>query len=292
MDKILYYIIYSWMYCHAILPLPVLYVFSDILYFPLYYLIRYRRKIVRKNMENAFPDKSHKEIIQIEKGFYRNFCDYWFETVKLLHISDDEMKKRMKFKNVEMVNNKLQNGHSGLMFLGHFGNWEWVPSIALWTDPDVTLAQIYRPLRNQAFDQLFLKLRKRFGTRGIPKENTLREIVNMRKKSQKNLIGFMSDQTPSPRNIHYWSHFLNQETPFFIGVERIAKQTGFRVFYLDITRVKRGYYEADCVLLSENPSETSEFEITEKYIRLIEQTILRNPSYWLWSHNRWKYKKK
>ncbi len=290
MNKIAYYIIYCWMYCHAILPLPVLYIFSDILFFPTYYVARYRRKMVRKNMVNAFPDKSKSEIIRLEKAFYRNFCDYWFETMKLIHISDKEMKKRMKFKNIELVNQLMQDGNSGMMYLGHFGNWEWVTSISLWTDPSITLAQIYRPLRNQTFDRLFLDIRKRFGSVGIPKENTLREMVKMRRDNKKTLTGFMSDQTPSPKNIHYWSTFLNQETAVFTGVERIARQTGFYVFYLDITSIKRGYYEAECILLSDNPKATGDFEITEKYIRMMEQTILRNPASWLWTHNRWKYK--
>ncbi len=277
------------MYCHAILPLPVLYVFSDILFPVVYYIARYRRTVVRKNLENAFPEKSKKEIVRIEKAFYRNLCDYWFETVKLLHISEKEMLRRMKFKNMEMVNTMMQDGNSGMMYLGHFGNWEWVPSIALWTDSSISLAQIYRPLRNSVFDKLFLTLRKRFGTLGIPKESTLREIIKMRKAGIKSLIGFMSDQTPSPRNIYYWSSFFHQDTPIYTGVERIAKQTGYYVFYLDITRIKRGYYEAECVLLSDNPKATEDFEITEKYIRLMEKTIQRNPAYWLWSHNRWKY---
>jgi KDO2-lipid IV(A) lauroyltransferase len=262
-----------------------------LLYPFIYYIIRYRRKIVRKNLKNAFPSKSFREILCIEKDFYRNLSDYWFETIKLLHISDEEMQRRFRFKNMESVNRLMSDGNSGMMYLGHFGNWEWVPSIALWADASISLAQIYRPLRNKLFDRLFLKIRNRFGTLSIPKDNTLREIVHMRRERRKTLIGFMSDQTPSPRNIHYWSHFLNQETPIFTGVERIAKQTGFYVFYLDIKRIKRGYYEAECVLMADKPSSMPAFELTEKYVRMMEQTILRNPAYWLWSHNRWKYRK-
>lgn len=291
MDKLLYKIVYGWVYCYALLPLRILYVFSDILYPIVYYIARYRRKTVRKNMKTAFPSKSFQEILRIEKDFYRNLCDYWFETIKLLHISDKEIQRRFRFRNIELVNRLMSDGNSGMMYLGHFGNWEWVPSIALWVDASITLAQIYRPLRNKLFDRLFLKIRNRFGTLSIPKDDTLREIVHMRRGRMKTLIGFMSDQTPSPRNIHYWSNFLNQETPVFTGVERIAKQTGFYVFYLDIVRIKRGYYEATCVLIADNPSSMPAFEITEKYVRMMEQTILRNPAYWLWSHNRWKYRK-
>lgn len=290
MNKLLYSLIYIYVYCHALLPLPVLYLLADIMYFPTYYLVRYRRRLVRENLLNAFPDKTLREIISIEKAFYHNFCDYWMETMKLLRISDKEMKKRMRFVDMEPLNESLRQGRSALVYLGHFGNWEWVPSITLWVDDDVTAAQIYRTLKNKVFDRLFLTLRKRFGSVGIAKEDTLRAIVKMKRENKKVLIGFMSDQTPSPRNVHYWSMFLNQETPVFTGVERIAKQTGYPVFYLDITRKKRGYYEAKLVSLSDSPKDTADFELTEKYIRMMETTISRNPSYWLWSHNRWKFR--
>lgn len=291
MNKLLYYAIYSWMYCHALLPLPVLYIFSDILYFPIYHLIRYRRKIVRRNLTNAFPEKSLKEIIRIEKKFYRHFCDYWFETTKLFHISDQEMQRRMKFKHIELFNEMMKNGNSALVYLGHYGNWEWIPSISLLMNSDITAGQIYRPLRNKVFDRLFYNLRKRFGSMNIAKEDTLRAIVKMRREGKKTLIGFMSDQTPSVRNVHYWSIFMNQEAPIFTGVERIARQTGFFVFYIDITYIKRGYYEAECKLISADPQSEEENAITERYIRAMENTILRNPACWLWTHNRWKFKK-
>lgn len=290
MNRFLYSIVYCWMYLHALLPLPVLYLWADILYVPVYHLIGYRKKIVRRNLQNAFPDKTEKERLVIEKAFYHNLCDYWVETMVLLRISDKEIRQRMEFVNMEPVNEVMRQGHSVLMYLGHFGNWEWVPSITLWTNSDVTAAQIYRPLKNTVFDRLFLTLRKRFGSVGIAKDDTLRAIVRMKRENKKMIIGFMSDQTPSPRNIHYWSTFLNQETAVLTGAERIAKQAGFYVFYLDITRLKRGRYKAEPVLISANAKETDEFEITEKYIRLMEKTIARNPAYWLWSHNRWKYR--
>lgn len=282
---------YAWMFCHALFPLRILYIFSDILYFFAYYIVRYRRKIVRMNLTNAFPDKPEKEIIRIEKDFYQYLCDYWFETMKLLHISDQEMLKRMKFKNIELINDMMKDGNSGLFYLGHYGNWEWVTSITLSVDQDIVAGQIYRPLRNKSFDDLFLTIRKRFGSVGIAKEDTLRAIVKMRKEGQKMLIGFMSDQTPSARNIHYWSTFMNQEAPIFTGVERIAKQTGFYVFYADIVRIKRGYYEAECKLISADPKSEEDNAITERYIREMEKTISRNPAYWLWTHKRWKFKK-
>ncbi|WP_283687610.1 lysophospholipid acyltransferase family protein [Dysgonomonas sp. Marseille-Q5470] len=296
MNKILYYILYIWMYLHALLPFRALYILSDFLYFLVYKVIRYRLKVVRINLKNSFPEKTDKELHVIEKEFYHHFCDYFVETLKLLHISDEEMQKRMVFENMDIVKDLMKDGNSALMFLGHYGNWEWVPSITMSfrnkEDQNKLLGQIYRPLKNKATDDLFLKIRSRFGSFGIAKNETLRVIVKLRKAKQQILIGFMADQTPSFHNIHYWSTFMNQESAIFTGVERIAKQTGFAVVYLDMEKVKRGHYKGTVKLISDKPQDAPEFYITETYIREMERTILRNPAYWLWTHKRWKMTRK
>lgn len=296
MNKILYYILYIWMYLHALLPFRALYILSDFLYFLVYKVIRYRLKVVRINLKNSFPEKTDKELHVIEKEFYHHFCDYFVETLKLLHISDEEMQKRMVFENMDIVKDLMRDGNSALMFLGHYGNWEWVPSITMSfrnkEDQNKLLGQIYRPLKNKAVDDLFLKIRSRFGSFGIAKNETLRVIVKLRKAKQQILIGFMADQTPSFHNIHYWSTFMNQESAVFTGVERIAKQTGFAVVYLDMEKVKRGHYKGTVKLISDKPQDAPEFYITETYIREMERTILRNPAYWLWTHKRWKMTRK
>jgi len=296
MNKILYYILYIWMYLHALLPFRALYILSDFLYFLVYKVIRYRLKVVRINLKNSFPEKTDKELHVIEKEFYHHFCDYFVETLKLLHISDEEMQKRMVFENMDIVKDLMKDGNSALMFLGHYGNWEWVPSITMSfrnkEDQNKLLGQIYRPLKNKAVDDLFLKIRSRFGSFGIAKNETLRVIVKLRKAKQQILIGFMADQTPSFHNIHYWSTFMNQESAIFTGVERIAKQTGFAVVYLDMEKVKRGHYKGTVKLISDKPQDAPEFYITETYIREMERTILRNPAYWLWTHKRWKMTRK
>ncbi len=290
MNKILYYTLYFWMLAHAVLPLRLLYVLSDILYLFVYKLVGYRLKVVRRNLKMSFPGKTEKERRGIEREFYHHFCDYFVETLKLLHISDKEMQRRMKFENMELVHEAMKNSNSALMYLGHYCNWEWVTSMNLnfREKGNITLGEIYKPLKNKAIDDIFLKIRSRFGPLAIPKSDTLRIIVKLRKEMKQVLIGFMADQTPSVRNIHYWSNFLNQESPVFTGVERIAKQTGYAVFYLDMEKVKRGYYRATVKLITDNPQAEPENHITETYIRLMEKTILRNPAYWLWTHKRWK----
>lgn len=291
MTQIIYHIVYAILYLHALLPMRVLYILADILYVPLYYVIRYRLKVVRNNLKNSFPDKSKKELREIEKEFYHHFCDYFVETIKLLHISESEIRDRISFTNMDIVKDVMKDNKSCIMFLGHYGNWEWVPSITLEFTDGTLLGQIYRPLKNKAFDELFLKIRSRFGSVSIAKNNTLRSILEFKKENKKVLIGFMSDQTPSLANIHYWTNFLNQDTPVYTGVERIAKKTGFSVTYLDVIKTGRGRYTCDVKLITADPKNEPEFAITEKYIREMEKTILRHPSYWLWTHKRWKHKR-
>ena len=290
-ENILYSPIYLCFKLHAMLPLRVLYILSDILFFPLYYVIRYRRKMVIENMRNSFPEKDDKEILRIERAFYHHFCDYIVETIKLMHISDKEMRKRTQFYGIELLDKATAEGRSCLMYLGHYGNWEWVPSVTLWMhNPEVIFAQIYRPLKNKWFDHFFLKLRSRFNSHCIPKQDTLREIIRYRNSGQPSITGFMADQTPSPANIHFWVTFLNQDTPVLTGVEKIAKKVDFAVFYFDVEKVKRGYYAVTIREVELHPKEAPEFDITRKYMDLMENTIRRAPEYWLWTHNRWKHK--
>jgi KDO2-lipid IV(A) lauroyltransferase len=291
LNTIAYYLVYSWMYLHALLPFGVLYVLSDIFYFFAYYIVGYRLKIVRKNLKNAFPDKSKAELLKLEKEFYRNFCDYFVETIKLLHISDKEMRQRMIYKNIDIINEMLEKGNSCLVCLGHYCNWEWVPSITMMFGKNIQIAQIYKHLRNEVFDRIFLKIRSRFGSLSIAKEDTYRAIIRMKREGKQTVIGFIADQTPSYSNINYWTTFLNQETPVFTGVERIARQTGFGVVYLDMTKTARGRYVGECILITNDPKAELEHAITERYVHVFEETILRHPACWLWSHNRWKYKK-
>ena len=184
-ENILYSPLYLCFKLHAMLPLRVLYILSDILFFPLYYVIRYRRKMVIENMRNSFPEKDDKEILSIERAFYHHFCDYIVETIKLTHISDKEMRMRTQFYGIELLDKATAEGRSCLMYLGHYGNWEWVPSVTLWMhNPEVIFAQIYRPLKNKWFDHFFLKLRSRFNSHCIPKQDTLREIIRYRNSGQ------------------------------------------------------------------------------------------------------------
>ena len=294
MNRFLYSILYVPAFLTALLPFRALFFISDFFYFITYYIIGYRKKLVRRNLNNAFPDKTPEEILKIEKDFYRHFCDYFVETIKLLHISDSQMQKHFVFKNVESAQQFLDKKQPVVLMLGHYGNWEWVLSMMfqLKGGEDTVFGQVYRPLNNKVFDRFFLHLRERFNTIGFTKHDVFRDIVNLRKANKNWMIGFMSDQKPSGNQIPYRMQFLNQETLVLTGTEKIARHTKAAVCYIDITCLKRGYYEGSVLVISDNAAETSEFEITEIYMRLFEQTIMRNPSAYLWTHNRWRLKTK
>lgn len=275
----------------AHLPLRVLFILSDLLYLLVYHVVRYRRHMVRKNLQNSFPHESEHYRRRIERRFYRHFCDYFFETIKLLHISDRQMRRRMQFVDAELLESALNSGRSVIMMLGHYGNWEYISSISLWVDtPNARLGQIYRPLKNKWFDRLFLEIRSRFGLTCIPKANTLRDLLSVRASGRQSGTGFIADQTPSPANIHHWITFLNQDTPVLTGGETIAKKLDMAVMYFDVEKIKRGYYRATIKKIELDPRSCPDFEITDRYMALMEETIRRAPEYWLWTHNRWKHR--
>lgn len=284
-----YRVLYAMVYLHALLPFSVLYVLSDVLYFIAYRLIGYRRTMVRKNLTNAFPSKSEKEIVKIEKKFYHHLCDYFVETIKTLRLTDKEVRKRMKFENPEIINRLTKDGKSCLLSLGHYGNWEWVPSIGMYLEPGVEQGLIYKQLHSQAFDALFLRIRSRFSPKPIEMRSAFRKMIQSRNDGKTMVIGFLTDQRP-PRNLeHYWTRFLNQETLVQTGMERIAKQLAFSVVYLDMEKVKRGHYVGKFFVITPDASQEPEFTVMERYMRKLEETVLHEPAYYLWSHNRWKF---
>lgn len=285
-----YWLIYGLMVFPALLPLRVLYLFSDLLYPLVYHVVGYRKKVVRRNLVNSFPEKTKEEIRSIEKKFYRHFCDFMMESIKQAHISKEEIMMRTELKNPEFLDKWKENGRSIIMMTGHYANWEWFATLNYRIAP-LRLAGIYRQLKNAEMERFFLNIRKSYGAIPIEKEKTLRELIKLRKENVQIMVAFVSDQTPSVQNIHYWSNFLNQETAMFSGAERIAKMVDYDVVYMDVERVSRGKYVAELKLITENPKDTAEFEITEKYTRLMEETIVREPQYWLWTHKRWKHKR-
>ena len=284
----MYYLVYGVLWLFSLLPMWVHYVIADGIYLIVYRLVGYRKKLVRKNLTDSFPEKTAEELQTIEKGFYHWFCDYLVETIKMMTISEKNLKRRMVFKGVEGADEVLESGQSIALYLGHYCNWEWVTSMPLWVTPKAHCGQIYHVLENAAFDKLFLKLRERWGAESIPMAETLRRVATYRKQGQPIMIGYISDQVPFWNNIHHWLNFLNHDTPVLTGTERLARGAGHAIFYLDMHRVRRGYYEATLKLITRDPKQTKDYELTDAYFRMLEESIRRDPVCYLWTHNRWK----
>ncbi len=288
---ILYYLFYAFAWLLSLIPFQILYLLSDILYVLVYRIGRYRRTVIRRNLLNAYPKKSKREIRRIERKFYHYLCDYFVESLKTMHMSDKQLKKRSVFKNPEILYPYLDQGKSIFIYLSHYGNWEWLSfSIAAHTkERNFKLYPVYNPLKNRLFDKFFLRLRTSERIIPVPQHQIMRKIVRFNKEKNGSLFVFIADQSPAPENIYYWTTFLNQPTAPIVGPERIAKLTDCPVIFADVARVKRGHYAVEFVLMAENAKETKEFELTEKYMRLLEKRILKAPYYWLWTHRRWKY---
>ncbi len=289
MKNLLYYIVWGVFFLLSLLPFRVLYCLADLIYLLLYYVIRYRREVVRKNLTTSFPEKDLKEIIRIEKKFYVNLCDYFVETLKMASLSENQIRKRMRFEGLEQIEQDTRDGHSVAIYLAHTFNWEWVSSIPLYMpDKSVAFGQIYHVLRNQTFDRLFLKLRSRFGVTNISKENTLRKVMEFKKENRRFVIGFIADQIPKWQSTHHWVDFLHQDTAVFTGTEKIAKKMKCTTYYITIIKVKRGYYLSRVELLMKDPSCLADFKLTDLYFSRLSDTLHMYPETWLWSHKRWK----
>lgn len=267
--------------------MSVHYVISDLLFWLLYKVVGYRRRVVWKNLTSSFPEKDKDELKGIERGFYHFFCDYIVETVKQMTISKKEFKKRMTYKGMDLLDEIILSGQSVVLYLGHYCNWEWVTSIPLWCTPKAQCGQIYHPLENKEFNKLLMRSRERMGSLCIAMNDTLREVVRYKRENQPIIIGYISDQKPYWVNIHHWVNFLNHNTPVLTGTERIAKKMNHAVVYVDMHRLKRGYYEAEFKLITREPQKMKDYELTDIYFEMLEKSIRRAPEFWLWSHDRW-----
>lgn len=290
-SKLLYLLTYVGMWMIAILPFWLLYFLSDLFRFWLYHVAGYRKKVVRTNLRNSFPDKSAAELKAIERKFYRYLCDYMLEDVKMLRMSPRELCRRMTYHNKEQYLEMIDK-HGGIVLLiPHYANFEWITGMGSIMRPGDIPVQVYKPLRDPYLDELFKHIRSRFGGHNVPKHSTAREIIKLRRAGKKMAVGLITDQSPNRSEAHHWTTFLHQDTVFMDGAERIARMMDFPVFYCELHKEKRGYCRVEFDLITETPKEWPEGEITETFARRLEQTIRREPAYWFWSHKRWKHKR-
>lgn len=274
------------------IPFRILYVISDCLFYLIYYVARYRRKVVRTNLTESFPGKDLKEIKSIEKKFYRFFTDNLLESCKMTTISQEEIKRRMNFKNMDAFNADLKAGKSISLYLGHFGNWEWCSSIPLHFIDGITSAQIYHQLRNKNIDKLILRNRERMGATCIEMRKTARYINEQVKANKVCVTGFIADQSPRMKDVRYFLPFLNHQVPVLIGTEKLTKHYDFAAWFVRVKRVSRGFYEAEVIRMHEDPKSLPDYELTEIYFRMLEEAIQAQPELYLWSHRRFKHAKK
>jgi len=287
MSKIFSFIGIILIYLISLLPHWVLYGISDIVFFLIYHVFKYRKKVVFENLKNSFPKKSNKEIESIARKFFRNLTDVMIETIKEFSISDKSIKKRFKFVNPEEFQKHYDNNKSVMMLMGHYTNWEYGVTAPLWVPQECWA--VYGKMENPVMDKYIVRTREKFGMTLYPMEETYNVMLNHKQGDK--LYMFMADQSPHHAKIKYWIPFLNQETPVHIGAEKLSKMLDLAVIFIDIQRVKRGYYEITAHTLFDNPKETAEHEITDKYFEILEGIIKKKPENWLWSHKRWKYKK-
>lgn len=268
------------------LPFWVLYLISDFFFVMTYYVVRYRRKLVFKNLKNSFPEKSTDELRKIEKQFYRNLCDYGVETLKLLTIKKEELRRRMRFEKPEVLQSFADNNQSILFLASHQFNWEWMLVSASITFP-FAIDFVYQPVENEFFEKFTLQSRCRFGAYPIVRQDVARELV--KRKDILRGVATVSDQYPGyKKDKKYETTFLNQETVFFLGTNSMAILSQYPVLYYSVKRVKRGYYVSSPHIIGLPPYDKTSTDVIENYVREVEKLIRSEPDGYLWSHNRWK----
>ena len=276
------------------IPISVHYWFADWILYPLiYYIVRYRRKLVRKNMADSFPEKKPDEIRHIEKQFYHHFADMVVEAIYGYGLSDQEMREHVRFYNHKLVKRMADEHGSVIVMLAHLGNWEWFTDYNRQYLEEEGLVQgnVFRQQANKRMDKLMHILRSKRGGILIDKRTILRQMLILRKEGKKMVYGLICDQKPRPEVTRYWTEFLHHETGFLDGGEVLGKKFDYPVLYAYVSSPKRGYYEVSFELIAEHPKETEENEITRIYAERLEQNIKEQPEQWLWTHNRWKWGK-
>jgi len=290
MKQFTYYLLYGLVYALSLLPFRLLYFISDGLFPIVYYIVRYRRKIVRKNLSASFPEKSLTEIKKIERQFYHWFCDYIFETFKLLSMSDEKLLRHVEYHNVEEVEKFFDEGRNCSAIAGHYCNWEWFCGLPAFIKrhPQAVVGLIYHPLYNKAVDRLLIDIRSTHGGVCVPKKDILRRLVTYKQEGLCSLFSYVSDQAPKWENMHLWVDFLHHDTPVFTGGERIMRKMNDAVFFVDIKRPRRGRYVFTFKLITGEAAKEEEFVITRRFFQMLEENICHAPAYYLWTHNRWK----
>jgi KDO2-lipid IV(A) lauroyltransferase len=269
-------------------PFWLIYLLADIFYWFVYYVVGYRKKVVIKNLKNAFPEKSEIEINAISKKYFRHFADLTLETIKMRGMKPADFEERMKVTNADLVNRYFENGKSVMVLTMHYNNWEWGTYLSVHLKHNCLA--VYKPLQNVLFDRFMNKTRSKFGTHLVKNEQILRRVLQAEKQNKPIFIWLAGDQTP-PEFHKFWFRFLNQDAMFYPGPAFISKRFNQPIFFQKTEKTERGKYQITFELLFENPAQFSETEIIKTYIQRMEEVIREQPVFYLWSHKRWKHKR-
>ena len=289
MQLLAFVVIYPILWVTSMLPFRLLYGVSDGLYFILYRLVGYRKKTVSENLKLVFPEKSEAERKRIEKKFYHHLCDMILEAVKSMNIHKEDMKKRFKFTNIELIKDFEKRNKSISLMCAHYGSWEWIFILQAYTSHK-TFA-IYKRLNNKYFDRMIRKIRARYNSYLITTKETAYVLTENKKKGLLTINGFAADQSPKKNKAYHWSKFMGIDVPVHTGAEMLSKKLDLSVVFFSVKRVKRGFYETTFKTLTEAPNNFEDYKITDQFIALVENQIYEAPEYYLWTHKRWKHRK-
>ena len=287
MKLIAFIIIYPILWFVSILPFSILYKLSDFVYFLVYYIIKYRKKSVRGQLQLTLPNYSKEELLKIEKKFYAHLCDLFLEMIKTMSISEKEIAKRFRFTNLELIKDLELQKKSIAIMCAHYASYEWVISLNKFID--FKGYAIYKKINNFYFDDLVRKIRLRFKANLITTKETIPVIEENYRQNILGVYGFASDQSPQLHSARYWKDFLGINVPVYTGAEMLAKKFDMNVVFLRTKKIKRGHYEATFEILTQNVKEIPDYEITDKFLNLVEKQILEAPEFYFWTHKRWKH---
>ncbi len=287
MNAIVYYLFYPLLFLVSRLPFPLFYLLSDGVCFLLYRVFGYRKSVVRSNLKLALPHLNNQEYHALERKFYRHLCDLFLEIIKSMGMSKKEMLKRFKVKNIEVLTQFEKENRSAFLMCGHYASWEWMMSLGYHMNH--LGYGIYRPIKNPYFDRLIKKIRSRHDAYMIPQKTAAEIIREKELKNERGVYGFASDQSPRPTSKSYWRTFLGIDVPVFTGAERLARELNIPVVFGKIKRVKRGYYELEFKLISDQSKDTAVNQITDVYTEWLEEQIKEDPSQYFWTHKRFKH---
>jgi lauroyl/myristoyl acyltransferase len=289
MQFLVFIIAFPLLWIISILPFPVFYIFSDFVYLIVYYVVRYRKKTVRYNLALAFPNLSAKERLIIEKKSYHHLCDMFLEMIKTMTISQEEMNKRFTITNIELVKEFEKKGKSTILLASHYASWEWLLSLN-----DKTIFKgigVYKKIANKYFDKLIRDIRSKYNAELVETKRAIPLMAENQHNGVLTMYGLASDQSPKLDRAFHWDTFMGVEVPVHTGAEMLAKRYDLNVLFVKVKKIKRGFYEATFVPITDNPKSLPNFEITTIFLREVEKQIYEAPEYYFWTHKRWKHRR-